>query len=130
MSDDNGFGFEGTFSDYLVHEWLEEVQESCWVSLHFDSPAIAGALASEFGGGSGGYHRQEAKFTNPSNRAIWNKNALQWRGLNDNNVMYVGGWDKERGGHLLWYAKLESPKMIREGQGYTLAENELVISFA
>lgn len=116
----------GTFADDLVNGWLAAVADTCWVSLHFDDPATAGAYASEYSGD--GYKRVLAHFSNVTNRAIWNANALQFTGLDAGTITHLGGWNASLNGDLLFSTELPAPVRLTRGQGFTVNSEQLALS--
>lgn len=116
----------GSFSDYQVHKWLSEVTP-CFIALHFDSPLAGGAYASEFQGD--GYARASAAFTTPANRTCWNLLPLRFMGLSAGLVTWVGGWDAQTQGNLLWADQLSTPVRILAGGGYAISAGDLALSF-
>lgn len=118
---------DGSVTDYQANEWLEQITETGWISLHFDNPTLGGEDKAEIHGG--GYSRFKATWTKPNGRAIWNDGDARWSGLTQNKISYVGVWDKRRNGHLLVYCELPDKISIRNGEGWILHDRDLVISF-
>lgn len=118
---------DGTFTDYKVHQWLQEVANGAWVSLHYDSPSLGGVGASEISGG--GYKRSKVPFSQPSNRTIWSLGDARFTGLTQNQLTHFGIWDKTTLGNLVAYGRLPSTRVVLNGQGYVIFEGELAISF-
>jgi hypothetical protein len=116
-----------SFTDYQVHLWLA-AQDKYWVSLHFDDPVHAGAYASELSGD--GYVRQQASYTSPANRTMWNQNNMQFAGLPACVITHMGGWDAKTKGNLRWSIELPDPKRIIQGGGFTIVQGQLALSFA
>lgn len=119
----------GTFATNLVNQWLDEIAERCWVSLHFDTPASSN-YNTEFSITPGGYARQRASFTPADNRVIWLASPLRWRGLSAGVIAYVGGWNSADAGDLLWFDKVTDPVNVANGSSWLLDTNKLAISFA
>ena len=83
---------DGTITDAQVHLWLQDIADSGYVSLHFDTPALGGLTAAEISGG--GYQRFKMSWSNPDNRAIWSVVDARFTGLVQTKVTYFGVWDK------------------------------------
>lgn len=116
----------GAFSDYQVEQWLNN--RTYWVSLHYGSPIVDGAYASEIFGGS--YSRQRVQMTSPDSRAIYNADDIVWRGIPQTRITHIAGWDKQYNGDMLWWAKLESPVTILDGKGFILTSGILALSMS
>lgn len=117
-----------SFTTFTLHKTLQDIADSCWVSLHFDSPDQAGAVASEISGG--GYSRERARFDEPSNNHMWLNRNLRWEGLPLTLVAYLGGWDQERNGNLQWFSEMSPPERILEGKGFIVPAQSLALSFS
>ena len=115
------------FSDYQVHLWLNAL-DGYYVGAHFDSPIQAGAYASELSGD--GYVRQQAFFTDASNRTMWNTNNFSFAGLPACVITHFAGWDAKTKGNMRWSLELPEPKRIIAGGGFTVVEGEMALSFA
>lgn len=117
---------EGSFTDDVVHGWLQEVANAAYVSLHYDTPALGGVGLSEISGG--GYVRSLTPFSQPANRAIWSLADARFTGLVQNQLTHFGIWDSLTGGRLLCYASLPEKTSVLNGWGYLLHEGELSVS--
>lgn len=118
---------DGSFSDYQVHQWLLEVSDGSWVSLHYDTPALGGTGLNEVSGG--GYLRQQAHFSSPANRAIWSLADVRFTGLLQHQLTHFGIWNDQDQGDLLAYASLPERVTVLNGWGYTIRQGELALSF-
>ena len=118
---------DGTFTDEQVHLWLQDIADNAWVSLHYDTPALGGVGACEISGG--GYARYQVAFTQPTNRAIWSLQDVQFKGLTQNQLTHFGIWNKQTKGRLMAYGSLSDKVTILNGWGFTIKEGELAISF-
>lgn len=116
----------GSFTDQKVHEWLQEIADGAFVSLHYDTPALGGVGASEISGG--GYARSKVAFSQPSNRSIWSLEDARFSGLKQNQITHFGIWDSKTQGMLVAYAALPESQTVYNGWGFTLREGELAIS--
>ena len=117
---------QGIFSDYQVHKWLTELNNS-WAALHFDNPQVASAYASEVFGGA--YSRKQMAMTTPSSRSTWNISAISWTGLPQVMLTHVGFWDLQYNGNLIGSAPLAAVKRILSGGTYALGAKQLALSF-
>jgi hypothetical protein len=118
---------DGSFTDAKVHEWLQEIAENCYVSLHYDTPAYGGLGDCEIEGG--GYTRSKVAMSQPANRAIWSLEDARFSGLIQNKLTHFGIYNTAIGGMLVAYAPLPEPKTVLTGWGYTIHEGELALSF-
>jgi hypothetical protein len=118
---------DGSITDEQAHLWLQEVANSGWVSLHYDSPALGGDDKGEIAGG--GYGRFKMVWSQPNNRAIWSLTDARWTGLTQNKLTYFGVWNQQFNGMLRAYAELPSPVAILNGKGYILYAGSIVVSF-
>lgn len=116
---------DGSFTDDKVHQWLQEIADSAWVSLHFDTPALGGVGNNEISGG--GYLRQKGIFSPPANRAIWTLEDARFTGLTQTVIAYMGINDSANGGLLLAYGEL-TKQTIRNGAGYILHAGDVALS--
>lgn len=117
---------DGALTDDQVHDWLQEIAEDGFLSLHFDVPALGGVDKNEIGGG--GYKRFKVSWSRPANRAIWTLVDAKFSGLTRARVTYFGVWNKQNKGMLRAYAELPEPAQILTGKGYTLHAGEVAIS--
>jgi hypothetical protein len=117
----------GTFTDQTVNEWLQQIAEKAFCSLHYDSPAMGGVGAAEISGG--GYRRIKVSFSQPSNRVIWSLADVRWTGLEQTQITHFGLWNTARKGALLAYGPLPEKRVVLNGQGYSIREGELALSF-
>lgn len=118
---------DGSFSDQQVHIWLQEVADAGWISLHYDSPSLGGIGACEIEGG--GYVRFKGIFTQPANRTIWSLSDARFSGLIQNRLTHWGIWDAQNQGMLRASAQLPERYTVLTGNGFTLHEGDLAISF-
>ena len=117
---------ESGFTDNKVHEWLQQIADGAWVSLHFDSPVLGGVGMNEISGG--GYNRVKVPFSQPSNRTIWSLADVTFTGLAQTTLTHFGLWDASTQGELMAYAALPEKVAIYNGWGYTLHEGDLALS--
>ena len=117
---------DGSITDDQVHRWLQEIADSGFVSLHFDTPALGGIARSEVSGG--GYQRFKMAWSNPDNRAIWSMEDARFTGLVQTKVTYFGVWNLRNKGRLVAYTELSQPVSIRNGKGYVIPQGQIVIS--
>ena len=117
---------EGTITDWKVHQWLEEIAESGWVSLHYDTPALSGEDKAEFSGG--GYQRYKMKWSQPDNRAIWSMDDAKFTGLVRNRITYFGIWNQKNKGHLVAYTELKEPVQVLQGKGFVIPTGQIAVS--
>lgn len=116
---------DGQLSDQVVHDLLQTIADKCYISLHFDSPRLAGAYASELSGS--GYGRILATFTEPSSRTIWNTLPVAFSGLPQTRITHVGGWNEQINGDLLWSCEVATVNVLKGG-GYGLNSRDIAIS--
>lgn len=114
----------GNFTATQANTWIATA--GTWVALHTDHPEQAGAYLSEYSGE--GYGRVQGTFGAVSNRTVWVTSALAWTGLAAGTIAYLGGWDAETSGNLSWWVQLPSPKLIVDGQGFSVAANTIALS--
>lgn len=117
---------DGSFTDYKAHQWLQEIADNAWVSLHYDTPALGGIGACEIAGG--GYRRVQAMFSQPANRSIWTVEDVRYVGLTQNVLTHFGIWDATDLGNLLAYGRLPDKVSVLNGWGYALNAGELAVS--
>lgn len=113
-------------SHQYAHQILSDIAENCYLSLHLDSPILAGAYASEISGS--GYARRKLEFAQPSSRSVVNVNDVRFSGLPQTRVTWVGGWNAAINGDILWYVELATPVIIPQGSGYGIGAGEVIIS--
>ena len=111
-------------SDYFVDLILQAFQ-SVWMGLHFTNPDLEGALTSEISGG--GYIRQAATFTTPSNRVTWLANSVLFTALPSVTLGYVSIWDQQYNGNILAAAPMLNAQVIPAGGSYALADGSLAV---
>jgi hypothetical protein len=116
----------GRVSDFLIEQWLSQLQVGCWVSLHHDNPDVAGAYASEIFGG--GYTRQAILFGAPNNRAVFNDNGVIWNGLPAVTTTHVGVWDAQMNGNYLVSFAMDVPTRVLAGKSISYAPQQIAIS--
>lgn len=117
----------GTYSDSQVHEWLQDIVENGWISLHYDNPAIDGFGGAEIGGG--GYRRIQGVFSAPSNRTIWLLQDVIWTGLLQTSILYFGIWNDQYTGRLSASGKIgDTPVQILQGMGHVIRAGDLALS--
>ncbi len=109
-----------------MHQWLQVIADGSWISLHYDTPALADASFSEIYGG--GYVRQKAACAQPTSRTIWSILPIRFTGLTQGQLTHFGVWDSQTGGLLLAYAALPERVPLLSGQGYVIPDGELAIS--
>lgn len=119
---------DGNFEDELVHEWLEGLRGSAWVSLHYESPSLRGIGRGEIGGG--GYHRQQVTFSTPTSRTMWSLTDVRFTGLNANRLTHFGIWDLKTLGSLRASGPLPDEVIIPAGGGYSFIAGKLALSIA
>jgi|SRR5262245_54449373 len=123
----------GSVTDAQVHEWLKDIAESGWISLHFDTPALGGELHNELDGG--GYQRFKMIWSPPTNRAIWSMVDARFTGLLATKITFFGVWNMKGTGtvdnpaRLMAYAELPEPVVVLNGKGYVLHQGDVAISF-
>lgn len=123
----------GSITDEQAHEWLQEVVDHGWISLHYDSPALGSTDKSEIAGG--GYQRFKMIWTQPNNRAIWSQVDARFVGLTQNKLVYFGIWNRKGSGtvadpaRLMFYGELPKPVVVLNGKGYILHQHMIVVSF-
>ena len=115
-----------SFTDAKVHQWLEEIADEAWLSLHYDTPDLGGIGSCEIFGG--GYQRQRVSFTKPANRTIWSLAEVRFTGLTENQLTHIGIWDDQYNGTLCASCPLPEKKIIVNGWGYVIPEGELALS--
>jgi hypothetical protein len=116
----------GRFSDYQTEDWLSQVADNTWLSLHFDNPDVAGAYASEVFGQ--GYSRVRGVFADASGRAIWNSGTVTFTGLPAVVVTHVGGWNEAINGDLRFAVALPNPVRVQAGGRYSVSANTVALS--
>ena len=119
---------QGTATDYKVHQWLQEISDAGWVSLHYDDPLIGAINQNEISGG--GYARQKAVFTVPANRAIWNTADIVWTGLLQGQITHWGIYDDHTLGNLTYSGRLPGIVSLLNGKGYRIGAGDFALSMA
>ncbi len=117
---------EGSFTDARVHQWLQEIADESYISLHYDTPALSDATFAEIFGG--GYTRQRVNWAQPTNRSIWSLEAVRFSGLVQNQLTHFGVWNALTGGELIAYARLPEMVILLSGQGHVFPAGELALS--
>lgn len=117
---------DGSVSDEQANAWLQDIVDSGYVSLHYESPALMGVGRGEISGG--GYHRVKMSWSQPSNRTIWSLQDARFTGLLQNKLTHFGIWDSLNNGMIRAYAPLDSTAVIINGMGYVLHEGDLAVS--
>ena len=117
---------DGSISDEQVHDWLQEIADAGWVSLHFDNPSLGGADKAEIAGG--GYQRFKMVWSQPNNRAIWSLTDARFTGLMQTKLTYFGVWSKQTKGFLRASGELPDPAVVLNGKGYVLHAGMIAIS--
>jgi hypothetical protein len=125
---------DGTISDAQVHLWLQDIADSGYVSLHFDTPALGGIAKAEISGG--GYQRFKMSWSNPANRAIWSVVDARFTGLVQTKVTYFGIWDAlgqrnlvtKKPALLMAYTELETPVAVLNGKGFVIPAGQIAVS--
>jgi hypothetical protein len=118
---------DGSVTDEQAHRWLQQIADHGWISLHNDTPGLAGEDRAEIFGG--GYARFKMSWSQPSNRAIWSLVDARFTGLIQTKLTSVGVWDSAAKGLLRAYGELPEPVVILNGKGYVLHHGSLAISF-
>jgi hypothetical protein len=116
----------GSLSDEQAHQWLQEIADNGFISLHFQSPALGGSSKGEIGGG--GYRRYQMRWHQPKNRSIWSLDDARFTGLLPTRAVYFGVWSALNQGFLRGYGELPSPATILAGKGYIMPAGEIAIS--
>lgn len=118
----------GTFDDETVHEWLAQVAESAYMSLHYDSPALGSLGRAEIDGG--GYQRVKIEFSVPASRTIWSLTDARFTGLKANTLTHFGIWDQSLNGRLKAFGRLPSEQVIVNGGGISFPSGKIALSIA
>ncbi len=122
---------DGSITDQQAHEWLQDVADNGWISVHFDNPNLGGDSKAEISGG--GYVRFKMAWTQPSNRAIWSLVDARFTGLVQTKVSYFGVWARKNPGNpddfLRAYGELPEPAVVLSGKGYVLHAGMIAVSF-
>lgn len=118
----------GTFADYQVHQWLQEIADGAYVSLHYDDPSLDGLGGSEIYGG--GYTRARVDFTQPDNRTIWSLTDAIFSGLTQNRLTHFGVWVDQYQGLIRAHGPLPAEVLILNGQGYVVKAGTLALSIS
>jgi hypothetical protein len=117
---------DGSVTPEQAHQWLQEIADDGWISLHFDNPMLAGRDAAEVIGA--GYLRVKMAWSQPSNQSIWSLKDARFTGLNATKVTHFGVWNKDAKGMLRAYAEFSSPKVVMNGKGLVLVAGSIAIS--
>lgn len=116
----------GSISNQYAHKILNDLTSNCFISLHFESPMLAGAYASEISGG--GYKRTKIGFSEPSSRSVINTTDAKFTGIPETKVVWVAGWNAERNGDIMWMSELKDPVYVLRGGGYVIPAGDIIIS--
>jgi hypothetical protein len=121
-----------TFSDKQVNKWFSDIS-NVWLSLHYDDPSETSGSYSEVFGGS--YNRQNASFGASSSRTIWNSNRVTWSGLPASEIAFIGAWEDDETGDLIWScpAPLDPNGRIikvETGKSFTLPISSIAITIS
>lgn len=116
----------GNFSDYQIHEWLQQLNNT-WVGLHFDNPLNTDPYATEIIGG--GYTRQKVSFYAPSNRGMFSATPVVFTGLPSVTVTHVGGWSGQYDGNLLYAIEMPKKMFVNEGGTLSWTPTDFALSF-
>lgn len=117
---------DGGFEDWQVHQWLQEVADAGWISLHYDSPGLDLITRAEIEGG--GYTRFKMAFSQPANRTIWSLIDARFTGLLQTRLTHFGVWTDEFQGSLRASGRLPEAVTVLNGKGYILHAGELALS--
>ncbi len=82
-----------------------------YVSLHTGNPGENGA--NEVTGG--GYKRQLATFSAPSNKQTSNPSDIEFNNMPACTITHIGLWDSETGGNFWWGGQLVASRKIDAG---------------
>ena len=117
---------DGSITDDQAHEWLQDIADNGWISLHFDNPALGGVDRAEISGG--GYNRIKMPFSRPQNRAIWSLRSIEFAGLNQNKISHFGIWNAEHRGKLRAYGEFRTPHIVLTGGRVNIKDGDLAIT--
>lgn len=117
---------DGSVTDDQAHQWLADIADAAYLSLHFDNPGLGGADQAEISGG--GYLRYKMAFSQPANRTIWSLDDARFNGLMQTKLSFFGIWNAAHKGMLRAYGSLPEPVVILNGKGYLLNAGSVAIS--
>lgn len=118
---------DGSISDEQANVWLQDIADSGYISLHYESPSMMGTGRGEISGG--GYKRFKMGWSQPSNRTIWSLDDARFTGLLQNKISHFGIWNALNSGRVMAYGPLADPVVLLTGSGYVLHEGEIAVSF-
>ena len=95
-----------------------------YVSLHDGEPNGTGENEIE----GGGYMRQQAHFEEPSNGVTMISDALVFEGLTATTVTWIGIWDSQSEGNLLYQGALDPHRVVSEGEDLPFSSNSLGVA--
>jgi hypothetical protein len=100
-----------------------------YVSLHTADPTDAGT-GTEVSGGS--YIRQAATFAAPSNGASTTSADITFPQATGNwgTIGWIGIWDAQTTGNLLYHTALDTSKAIDNGDIFKIASSSLTVTLA
>jgi hypothetical protein len=100
-----------------------------YVSLHTADPTDAGS-GTEVSGGS--YIRQAATFAAPSNGASTTSADITFPQATGNwgTIGWIGIWDAQTTGNLLYHTALDTSKAIDNGDIFKIASGSLTVTLA
>ena len=100
-----------------------------YVSLHTADPTDAGT-GTEVSGGS--YIRQAATFAAPSNGASTTSADITFPQATGNwgTIGWIGIWDAQTTGNLLYHTALDTSKAIDNGDIFKIASGSLTVTLA
>jgi hypothetical protein len=100
-----------------------------YISLHTADPTDAGT-GTEVSGGS--YIRQSATFAVPSNGASASNADITFPQATGNwgTIGWIGIWDAETTGNLLYHTALDASKAIDTGDIFKIASGSLTVTLA
>ena len=122
------------FSNYLENKILLHVLDNTsytspttvYLGLHTADPTDAGT-GTEVSGGS--YQRQSVAFT-VTNNAATNDSAIEFPTATGSwgTVAYVGIWDAQTSGNLLFHGQLTNSKTIASGDVFRVPAGDLDVT--
>ena len=100
-----------------------------YISLHTADPTDAGS-GTEVSGGS--YIRQAATFAAPSNGASTTSADITFPQATGNwgTIGWIGIWDAQTTGNLLYHTALDTSKAIDNGDIFKIASGSLTVTLA
>jgi hypothetical protein len=100
-----------------------------YISLHTADPTDAGT-GTEVSGGS--YIRQAATFAAPSNGASTTSADITFPQATGNwgTIGWIGIWDAQTTGNLLYHTALDASKAIDNGDIFKIASGSLTVTLA